>query len=91
MAPSTRTLSASGSRKAPERVAPWRRASQPSARSLTASTNHRASAGHSVSVPTMSRTTTGRATTRARVMALAGVARADGPKEDVDIAARPGA
>ena len=35
--PETRTLSASGSRKAPERVVPWRRAIQPSTPSVAAS------------------------------------------------------
>ena len=39
--PSTSTLSASGSRNAPERVVPSRRASQPSSQSVTQSTNHR--------------------------------------------------
>src|SRR5205085_3155237 len=89
IAPRTRTLSASGSRKAPERVAPWRRASHPSARSLTARTNQSPSACHSVSVPRIRRMTIGRATTRAMVIALAGVASAVGPNEDVDIGPAP--
>ena len=42
IAPSTSTLSASGSRKAPERVVPWRRASKPSMPSVMASTIQRA-------------------------------------------------
>ncbi len=41
MAPSTSTLSASGSRNAPERVVPWRRASQPSMPSVMHSTIQR--------------------------------------------------
>src|ERR1700716_3136709 len=39
--PSTRNLSASGSRNAPERVVPSRRASQPSSPSVVVSTNQR--------------------------------------------------
>ena len=44
MAPSTSTLSASGSRKAPERVVPWRRAIQPSMPSVLA--RHRPQGEH---------------------------------------------
>ena len=39
IAPRTTTLSASGSRKAPERVVPWRRASHPSNPSVTATSD----------------------------------------------------
>src|SRR5688572_5225576 len=80
MAPRTRNLSARGSRKAPERVAPWRRASQPSKRSLVARTIHSHSAGHSEPSSRMSTTSNGSTRIRTNVTALAGVAKADGPK-----------
>src|SRR5690242_10506090 len=44
--PSVRTLSAIGSRNAPERVAPSRRASQPSTPSVMHSANHSAHVSH---------------------------------------------
>src|SRR5438874_8080335 len=45
-APSTRTLSANGSRKAPELVLPWRRATHPSRASLPATAIHTSSVDH---------------------------------------------
>src|SRR5437870_2089815 len=95
-ADSTTTLSASGSRKAPDRVVPWRRASQPSTPSVHESTNQNPTAGHEAPPPAIIVTRIGMATTRAIVMALAGVAKALGPKpvwaegaDEVDIAVRP--
>src|SRR4051794_23135489 len=81
MAPSTRTLSASGSRKAPERVLPWRRAIRPSTASLAATTVHAPSVTHDAGSWRMRTTITGARRRRAAVRALAGVARADGPNE----------
>jgi hypothetical protein len=78
MAPSTRTLSASGSRKAPERVTPWRRASQPSTPSLTHRTNQTNSAAHEPSSLAIMAKRMGATSTRATVTALAHVLMASG-------------
>ena len=78
-APSTTTLSANGSRKAPDRVVPCLRASQPSIPSDMASsppkTNVNQLAPHSM----MRAMSTGVANSRITVIPLAGVRRADGP------------
>ena len=80
IAPSTRTLSASGSRKAPERLGPRRRATQPSNASLAHSTNHRANADPAAVRVARGwpRTSAARAATGPTVMALAQLARAVG-------------
>src|SRR5207248_3146793 len=82
-APSTRTLSASGSRKAPELVLPWRRATHPSRASLPATAIHTSSVDHAAPRSTMRTMTTGASNSRAAVSALAGVASADGPNDPV--------
>src|SRR3954463_13229259 len=79
MAPSTRILSASGSRKAPDRVVPWRRASQPSTPSVHDRTNQNATAGQVAPSRTIIAIRTGVMNTRVSVRALAGVASAEGP------------
>src|SRR5437764_9311136 len=80
-APSTRTLSASGSRNAPELVLPWRRATHPSRASLPATAIQTPSVDHDVGRSTMRRIITGANRRRAAVRALAGVASADGPND----------
>src|SRR5688572_18780639 len=79
MAPSTSTLSASGSRNAPERVVPWRRATQPSNASLAHSANHSRKAIQPPSGPSgMTQNMSGDSSSRPTVMALAHVASAPG-------------
>src|SRR3954468_20966735 len=80
MAASTTILSASGSRNAPDRVVPWRRANHPSSPSVVDSRNQNTTAGHEAPPRATMAMSTGVATTRPRLTALAGVARADGPK-----------
>src|SRR3954447_15479505 len=80
MAASTTILSASGSRNAPERVVPWRRANHPSSPSVVDSRNQKTTAGHEGPPRATMAMSTGVARTRPRLTALAGVARADGPK-----------
>src|SRR5947209_11540756 len=80
-APSTSTLSASGSRKAPELVLPWRRATHPSRASLPATAIHTSSVDHAAPRSTMRTKTTGASSSRAAVRALAGVASAEGPND----------
>src|SRR5438874_9127838 len=80
-APSTSTLSANGSRKAPELVLPWRRATQPSRASLPATAIQTPSVDHDAGRSMIRRITTGASRRRAAVRALAGVARAEGPKD----------
>ena len=75
--PMTRNLSASGSRNAPERVAPSRRASQPSSRSVHASTNHRDTVSHVEPRSSMRRSVGTASSRRATVTKFAGVAIAD--------------
>ena len=80
MAPSTSTLSASGSRKAPERVVPCRRAIQPSMPSVLASATQRVNDGPRRALVARSwPKRSGETSSRATVTKLAGVARADGP------------
>ena len=79
MAPSTSTLSASGSRKAPARVVPWRRAIQPSTPSVLASTIQSSERGPASAPSSVIMTnSSGETSRRMTVTALAGVARADG-------------
>ena len=73
----TRNLSASGSRNAPERVAPSRRASQPSSRSVHASTNHSVTVSHVEPRSQMSSSVGTARSSRATVTKFAGVAIAD--------------
>src|SRR3954468_15726290 len=80
MAASTTILSASGSRNAPDRVVPWRRANHPSSPSVVDSRNQKTTAGHDAPPRATMAMSTGVAKTRPRLTALAGVARADGPK-----------
>src|SRR3954468_3276666 len=80
MAASTTILSASGSRNAPDRVVPWRRANHPSSPSVVDSRNQKTTAGQDAPPRATMAMSTGVATTRPRLTALAGVARADGPK-----------
>src|SRR4051794_3388661 len=80
MAASTTILSASGSRNAPDRVVPWRRANHPSSPSVVDSRNQKTTAGHEAPPRATMAMSTGVATTRPRLTALEGVARADGPK-----------
>src|SRR5215210_6215960 len=82
--PTTRTLSARGSRKAPDRVAPWRRATTPSATSVIATPTHTPRAAHEGPSASTMVSSTGVAITRIMVRAFAGVARAEGPKLPVD-------
>src|SRR3954471_17917752 len=79
MAPRTTTLSASGSRKAPDLVVPWRRASHPSTPSVHDSRNQNVTVDHDAPWVAIMAISTGKASTRVSVMALAGVSRADGP------------
>src|SRR6516225_8893177 len=83
MAPSTSTLSASGSRNAPDRVTPWRRASHPSMPSLAHNTNHTMSASHDPSLPSIMTNRIGATSTRATVTALAHVLMASGEYVEV--------
>src|SRR5437763_12979147 len=80
-APSTSTLSARGSRKAPELVLPCRRATQPSRASLPATAIQMARVSQAAPRSTISTITTGASRSRAAVRALAGVASAEGPNE----------
>ncbi len=79
MAPKIRTLSASGSRKAPDRVVPWRRAIQPSTPSVAARNTQRANVDHDAPSREISAKSTGDTRRRVTVTAFAGVRRADGP------------
>ena len=79
MAPKTRTLSASGSRNAPDRVVPWRRAIHPSMPSVPASTIQRTKVVHDAPSSAMRANRTGETSRRVTVTKLAGVRRADGP------------
>src|SRR3954452_8716720 len=77
--PRTRNLSASGSRNAPERVVPSRRASQPSSPSVGVSRNHNDTVSQLEPWSTM-RSSVGTARiNRAMVTRLAGVAMASSP------------
>src|SRR5437879_5435860 len=80
MAPSTRNLSASGSRNAPDTVTPWRRARKPSMPSLSDSANQSASTDADAPPSTIHAMSNGVRSTRTNVTPLAGVSRADGPK-----------
>ncbi len=77
--PSTRNLSASGSRNAPERVVPSRRASQPSSPSVAVSTNHSDTVSQLEPWSMMSSSVGTVSTMRAIVTMLAGVAMASSP------------
>src|SRR5438067_9008818 len=94
-APSTRTLSANGSRKAPELVLPWRRATHPSRASLPATAIHTSNVDQAAPRSTINTITTGASSNRAAVKALAGVARAEGPNDPArrgpsdDVVTRP--
>src|SRR5260370_18385837 len=88
IAPRTHTLSASGSRKAPDRVVPIRRAIYPSTPSVAATTNHTATVVQDPPIAATSPMRIGVAASRAMVTALAGVASADGP--NVESRRRPG-
>src|SRR5439155_8842431 len=81
MAPRTATLSASGSRNAPDRVVPWRRARKPSTPSVRATAAHSAVAGYDGPVATMTARSNGVTASRPIVTALAGVASAVGPND----------
>src|SRR6202023_1737752 len=78
--PTTRNLSASGSRKAPDLVVPSRRASHPSRPSVHASTVHIAKVDHDAPTCTTSTSVGTARNNRIAVTALAGVAIAPGPK-----------
>src|SRR5207248_94587 len=80
-APSTSTLSASGSRNAPELVLPWRRATHPSRASLPATAIQTRRVDQAAPRSTMRTMTTVASNRRAAVSALAGVASAEGPKD----------
>src|SRR5581483_4300333 len=80
--PMARNLSASGSRKAPERVVPSRRASQPSRPSVQARMIQPAVADHDTPSTAMSRSSGIVRAKRATVTRLAGVRRALGPKRE---------
>src|SRR5215217_2139543 len=71
MAPRISTLSASGSRKAPERVVPRRRAMKPSTPSDTHSRNHTTHAGQLPFWPSIRPNITGAIRTRVTVTVLA--------------------
>ncbi len=77
--PSTRNLSASGSRNAPERVVPSRRASQPSRPSVVVSTNQSETVSQLEPWSMISRSVGTARTRRAIVTMLAGVAMASSP------------
>ena len=79
MAPKTRTLSASGSRKAPERVVPCRRAIQPSTPSVAASATQRVNVVQLAPWSAIRPKRMGDTSSRVTVTKLAGVRRADGP------------
>ena len=79
IAPSTSTLSASGSRKAPERVVPWRRAIQPSMPSVLARMVHRTKTSHDACWVLIIENSSGETSRRMTVTKLAGVASAEGP------------
>src|SRR4051794_18597797 len=79
IAPRTRNLSASGSRNAPERVDPWRRARKPSMPSVSDSAIHSASAGHDAPESRIHASRSGVTSTRTSVTPFAGVAMAEGP------------
>src|SRR5688572_14181320 len=82
--PTTKNLSANGSRNAPERVVPCLRASHPSNPSVSAITKPSANAGHDGPRSTTTASQTGVSSSRARVSAFAGVASAPGPNDDDD-------
>src|SRR6478735_1382018 len=77
--PSTRNLSASGSRNAPDRVVPSRRASQPSSPSVVVSTNQSETVSQLEPWSMISRSVGTARTRRAIVTMLAGVAMASSP------------
>jgi hypothetical protein len=77
--PSTRNLSASGSRNAPERVVPSRRASQPSRPSVVVSTNQSDTVSQLEPWSMISSSVGTARTRRAMVTRLAGVAMASSP------------
>src|SRR4029453_16384518 len=77
----TRALSASGSRKAPDRVVPMRRASQPSTPSVAARTDQMAAVPYAGPEAMINPHSNGARTKRVVVTALAGGARAEGPNE----------
>src|SRR3954452_9525009 len=77
--PRTRNLSASGSRNAPERVVPSRRASQPSRPSVVVSTNHSDTVSQLEPWSMISRSVGTASTRRAIVTMLAGVMLASSP------------
>ena len=79
-APSTTTLSASGSRKAPDRVVPCLRASHPSMPSDRASRPPKTKVNQLAPHSMIRAMTTGVANRRSTVIPLAGVSRAEGPK-----------
>src|SRR5665647_1170039 len=79
-APSTTTLSASGSRNAPDRVVPCRRATQPSIPSVKESAPHTTKLTQLAPLIMMRAISSGVASKRNAVMPLAGVNRAEGPK-----------
>ena len=79
-APRTTTLSASGSRKAPDRVVPCLRASHPSMPSDRARSPPNTKVNQLAPHSMIRAMTTGVASRRSTVMPLAGVSRADGPK-----------
>ncbi len=72
-APSTRNLSANGSRNAPEALGPWRLASQPSTKSLPAKAAQSSRAAQEGVARSTSRTSRGVAASRAAVTPLAAV------------------
>ena len=78
-APSTTTLSASGSRNAPDRVAPWRRATQPSIPSVTDKTPQITIVTQLAPHKMIKAMSKGVARRRSTVMPLAGVINAEGP------------
>src|SRR3954468_4864023 len=84
IAPSTSTLSANGSRNAPERVAPCRRARKPSIPSVMQRMIHNAVAGQDDGWSPISISSGIASSSRVIVTPLAGVASADGPNEVSD-------
>src|ERR1035437_9609812 len=82
-APSTTTLSASGSRNAPDRVVPCRRATQPSIPSVKERAPHTTKLTQSAPLTMMRAISSGVASKRNPVMPLAGVNKAEGPKVEL--------
>src|SRR4029453_8068220 len=81
IAPRTSALSASGSRNAPERVVPMRRASQPSTPSVAASTDHMAKVPYAGPDAMINPHSNGASTNRVVVTAFGGGARGGGADE----------